>query len=355
MTGHENIFITGFPGFIAHRLVRALMKENRSFTLLVEGRFREAAEREVQSICSQLQINNAAISIVEGDITKPNLGLDRQVEERIKFETNSVFHLAAIYDLNVSRDLAMKVNVEGTRNVNSFVRSLKNLTRYNYISTCYVAGCREGTILETELRHSAGFRNHYEETKYLAEIEVEQLKGELPVTIYRPSVVCGDSKTGETSKFDGVYYLIHYLRRHPKLLSMINIGNEDVRLNLVPVDFVVESIERLSQDSKAEGKTVHIADPSPLTTSELFEIIARSLGGMRPLIKVPKSVVHSSLTLSFSPKLTGLPRAGVPYFFIEQSYDTSISMALLRPYGISCPRFSDYVDALLNFVETQSH
>ena len=84
---------------------------------------------------------------------------------------------------------------------------MPNLRRYNYVSTCYVAGKRKGEIRENELEHDAGFRNFYEETKYLAEIEVERLKSEFPVTIFRPSVVVGDSETGETAKYDGIYYL----------------------------------------------------------------------------------------------------------------------------------------------------
>jgi thioester reductase-like protein len=70
-------------------------------------------------------------------------------------------------------------------------------------------------------------------------MEVEVLKPDLPITIHRPAVVCGDSITGETVKYDGIYYLIHYLLKWPSLLSVFNIGNIDVSLNLVPVDFVV--------------------------------------------------------------------------------------------------------------------
>jgi nucleoside-diphosphate-sugar epimerase len=90
--------------------------------------------------------------------------------------------------------LAYRVNVEGTKNVNEFVRTMPKLRRYNYVSTCYVAGLRTGEILETELEHEAGFRNFYEETKYTAETEVEKLKAEIPTAIFRPSVVVGDSQ-----------------------------------------------------------------------------------------------------------------------------------------------------------------
>src|SRR5206468_12730713 len=212
-------------------------------------------------------------------------------------ETTSLFHLAAIYDLAVDRDFAMRVNVDGTRNVNKFARSLGHLRRYHYVSTCYVAGKREGIIMETELLHDAGFRNHYEETKYLAEMEVETLKSELPVTIHRPAVVCGDSKTGETVKYDGIYYLIHYLRKWPMGLTLLNIGNPEVCLNLVPVDFVIESMVALAQDERAAGATIQLADPAPLTTQELFDSISKSIRGRDSLATVPAGIVYPVLML----------------------------------------------------------
>jgi nucleoside-diphosphate-sugar epimerase len=245
----------------------------------------------------------------------------------------------------------VRVNVEGTRNVNEFARAVVNLRRYHYVSTCYVAGLRTGLIREDELRHGAGFRNFYEETKYLAELEVEALKAELPVTIHRPSVVCGDSRTGETAKYDGIYYLIHYLRKNPSLLSLVNIGNRQVSLNLVPVDFVVEALTALAKDERAAGATLQLADPDPLTTHELFEAIAKTLAGRRPRITVPGKLVRSSLFLPFSPTITGLPHAGVPYFFLNQTYDTTRSRELLQTHAVNCPRFTDYVGALIKYVE----
>ncbi|MGB9180218.1 MAG: SDR family oxidoreductase, partial [Pyrinomonadaceae bacterium] len=265
-------------------------------------------------------------------------------------EATTIFHLAAIYDLAVQRDTGVRVNVEGTRNVSQLARSLKNLRRYHYVSTCYVAGLREGLILETELEHTAGFRNYYEETKYLAEMEVEALKNELPITIHRPSVVCGDSRTGETAKYDGIYYLIHYLRMQPGLLSLINIGNNDVRLNLVPVDFVVEAMTALARDERAAGATVQLADPQPLTSHDLFDTIATVIAGRGSRIRFPAPLVRSTLMLPFSPKITGLPHAAVPYFFLEQTYDTTRASELLQPHGVHCPPFPSYVNALVEFV-----
>ena len=347
----ETIFLTGFPGFIAGRLVERLAQEGARFLLLVQPAFVERAHKEIAQLSEQTCAPVEHFRVLEGDITRQDLGLSAADLEVAKSEVTVLFHLAAVYDLAVAREVGMRVNVEGTRNVNRFALSLSKLKRYHYVSTCYVAGRRTGLILESELRHEAGFRNFYEETKYLAEVEVEALKSELPVTIHRPSVVCGDSRTGETAKYDGVYYLINYIRMWPGALSLANIGNADVRLNVVPVDFVVEAMAALASDDASAGETVQLADPEPLTTEELFDIISRNLAGRESLLTLPAPVVRTTLNLPLNEKVTGLPRVGVPYFFLKQTYDTARATALLAPRGVRCPRFPDYVHALLDFVE----
>jgi thioester reductase-like protein len=347
----ETIFLTGFPGFIAERLVEKLSRPDTQFFLLVQPEFTERASDAIERIAKVSETPLENFAIIEGYITKPQLGISDEDVQTIREEATVVFHLAAAYDLEVDKDVAYRVNLEGTKNVNQLCRSLPNLDRYNYISTCYVAGKRLGQILEAELEHNSGFRNFYEETKYLAELEVEKLKGELPITIFRPSVVVGDSATGETTKYDGIYYLIHYLRKAPALLRMVNVGNKNVRLNLVPVDFVVDGIAALSRDENAVGKTIALADPHPLTTAELFDVIAEALSKKRSVVTPPPSLVETSLMMSIAPPLSGLPHSAVPYFFIDQTYDTRQAGQLLAAHDVHCPNFRDYAANLIGFVE----
>jgi nucleoside-diphosphate-sugar epimerase len=180
-------------------------------------------------------------------------------------------------------------------------------------------------------------------------LEVDSAKADLPVTIYRPSVVCGDSQTGETGKYDGVYFLIHYLLKWPSLLSTINIGNHKVSLNLVPVDFVVDAMAALAFDERAIGKTLQLADPSPLTTNQLFNTITGSIDGHRSKITAPAKWVRFFLMLPPSPRITGLPHHAVPYFFVRQLYDTHEAQDLLAPHDIQCPPFESYVDRIVEF------
>jgi thioester reductase-like protein len=347
----ETIFLTGFPGFIAERLVERLAAPERQQLLLVQPAFVDLSVEKLEAIAARTGVPLENFALIEGDIAHPDLGMPKEDADLVRELTTHVFHLAAVYDLVVSKDAALSVNVEGTQNVSSLVRTMPHLRRYSYISTCYVAGKREGLVLETELEHQAGFRNFYEESKYLAETAVEELKTELPVTIFRPSVVVGDSKTGEIPKYDGIYYLIHYLRKSPQLLRLINVGNAQVKLNLVPVDFVVDAIAALAFDEQAEGKTLAIADPNPPTTREIFDVLAENISGKRSVIVPPPSVVERSLMLSISPPITGLPHSGVPYFFLAQTYDTAVAERLLAKHGIACPSFRDYAGNLISFVD----
>ena len=350
MSSQDAVFLTGFPGFIASRLLLRLARDRgRRVLLLVQPAFAERAQHELVGIAQEAGRSIPDFVILPGDITQPNLGLSPADLETARSESIIVFHLAAVYDLTISRDLGLRVNVEGTRKVNAFARSLPHLRHYHYVSTCYVAGKRSGRILENELQHDEGFRNYYEETKHLAELEVEALKAELPITIHRPAVVCGDSRSGETAKYDGIYYLIFYLLKWPSVLSTLNIGNSEVALNLVPVDFVVEAMSTLAREPLAIGKTIQLADPEPLSTRELFNSISRCISGRDSLLTVPAPLVHASLMLPLAPKITGLPHSAVPYFFLKQTYDTSAATALLKPHGIACPPFESYVKTIVDY------
>ena len=349
MSNRETFFITGFPGFIANRLLERLARYDCRFLLLVQPPFVARAKDEIARIGGLSGKPVEQFQIVEGDITHAELGLTPLDAAEVREETTRVFHLAAVYDLAVPRQLALHVNVVGTMHVLQFAQLIPQLRHFHHVSTCYVAGKREGVILETELNHNAGYRNFYEESKYLAEEQVEAAKKVLPITIHRPAVVCGDSKTGETAKYDGVYYLIHYLLKRPNLLSLINIGNREVSLNLVPVDFVVDAMAALAFDEQAIGKTLQLADPSPLTTSDLFNSIAGAINGSHSRITAPRSWVYFFLMLPPSPRITGLPHHAVPYFFVKQLYDTSQAQQLLTPHGIHCPPFQSYVDKIIDF------
>ncbi|MDQ4048568.1 MAG: SDR family oxidoreductase [Actinomycetota bacterium] len=227
--------LTGFPGFIGRRLAKHLLDDDAeaSVVALVERRML-AAGREAAAA-----IDPERIEVLAGDIIDRRLGLEDADYDRLAAEVRRVFHLAAIYDLAVPVELAQRVNVGGTGNVVEFCTAAQSLERLAYVSTAYVAGLRTGVVYEHELVMGQGFKNHYESTKFQAEVWVREAMDRVPTTIVRPAIVVGDSRTGETQKFDGPYYLLRGISQARRARRAIpQFGRLEAAFNVVPVDYV---------------------------------------------------------------------------------------------------------------------
>lgn len=337
----RTLLLTGFPGFLAGRLVPRLLEQDPEARVvaLVEPRMADRA-RSVAPDGVEIQV---------GDITDPRLGLDAATYDRLAGEVAAVFHLAAVYDLAVGAELAERVNVQGTQHILDFCRACKQLERHHYISTAYVAGKRSGRIMEDDLAEGQAFKNHYESTKFAAEVIVRATMDEIPTTIYRPAIVVGDSQTGETQKFDGPYYLLRFMSAS-KGPIMLQIGRGDATFNVVPVDFVIDAIAAGARDPEAVGHTLHLVDPEPVTSAELMHLLAAEYGSRQPNLRVPPALVDQALRVGLVRKLYGgVPRESIVYLNHPVSFDVSQAAEVLGRNGLRCPRFSEYVGAMVRF------
>lgn len=345
----RHTFLTGFPGFIAGQLVERIGGASERWTFLVEKRFEGRARAEAERIARALDLPAERFSLVFGDITQPGLGLEAEDAARLAAEVDVVFHLAAVYDLAVPEEFARRVNVTGTAHVNAFVRSLSGLARYNYVSTYAVAGKRRGVIREAELEHDAGFNNHYESTKYEAEILLRELQAEgLPVSIFRPAVVVGSSKDGRTIKFDGPYMLLKVLHQVPWPLPRFNVGSPKVRFQMVPVDFIIDALATIPTRPGTAGKTFHLTDPEPYNTAEIFDLFSQAMFGKKSWLRVPSSLASIVAGSGIAEPL-GLKRQTAPYFDYQATFDCVNTLDALDGTGIAVPRLEDYVDHLVAF------
>jgi len=348
----SKVFLTGFPGFIAKRLVRRLLSVDpeTSFVFLVEKRFEETASRTIKDLATLHPSLPARARVVTGDISKPFLGLDADTYKLVAAGTTHVWHLAAIYDLAVPLSLAYRVNVIGTAHVLDFCAACPNLKRLDYVSTCYVAGLRRGIVLERELDEGQGFKNHYEATKCWAEMEVRRRMDRIPTCIHRPAIVVGDSKTGEIDKYDGPYYVISNLVGIPRWVPLPNIGVANATINLVPVDFVVEAMARLWTMEESVGQTVHLADPYPRSSREIFAAIAEGLGFATPRLDIPPLLTDLALRIEPLRQLLHIPREIGAYISHDVQFDTTTQRKLLEHTGLSCPDLFSYLPVLLDYV-----
>lgn len=348
-------FFTGFPGFITRQLIREMFEKNvtDSVYVLVLKTERMKAETVKENILKAFP--EKTIEIIEGDITLPNLNLQEDTIKKLKDEVHYFWHLAAIYDLAVPRDVAWTINVHGTSHVNEFVKTLPHLKRYMYFSTAYVAGRREGVLLEEELIRPESFKNYYEETKFEAELLVRDLISEVPLTIIRPGIVIGDSKTGETNKFDGPYFFLNLIDRLSFLPFIPYIGKSDARINVVPIDYIRKAVIYLCHDEEAIGKTVHLTDPNPHPVQEVYRTMVKEMTGKFPKGRIPLFLAKTALELKSVRTMLGVEKETIDYLTWNASFDCSIAKALLSKANITCPDFIKTIPTMVRFYKENKH
>ncbi|MCU1279480.1 MAG: epimerase, partial [bacterium] len=286
--------VTGFPAFTARRLVERLLARTADDRVLMLAR--EKFRKEAVAFQALLpQSSRARLRIIEGDVGDMDLGLPGPDYKALAAEVTAIHHTAAVYYLGAKRELVERVNVDGTRTMLELAADCPRLRRFVHWSTSQVSGARSGVILEEELDCGQRFRNIYEETKFRAERMVRDAARRLPVTILRPGIIVGDSKTGEIDKFDGPYYLLVLIVSSPIDVHLPLPGRGSAPLNLVPIDYVVEAATALSRDPRAVGGTFHLTDPAPFAARTVYELVAQRADKKAPRGMIPTGLARALL------------------------------------------------------------
>jgi thioester reductase-like protein len=344
-----SVFLTGFPGFLGVALTERLLARGETVTCLVQPKYHDAARERAQTLVEEAAVPEDRISLVTGDITEPNLELDDP--ETVRAQTAECYHLAAIYDLDVDREPAEMVNVGGTERVLDFAEQA-GVERLHYVSTCYVSGRHDGVFGPTDLDVGQSFNNHYEATKFDAEVAVQERMDEIPTTIYRPAIAVGDSETGETAKYDGLYYLLRLIDRQPSVaLGPTQPPSRRYEFNVVPRDFVVDAIAELSRREDTRDTVFQLSNPNPPTIRQLLSLCGEALG--RRVLRAP---VHARATRRFLErfetvaKLLDVEPATMDYLAHPTRYVSPHTQRALAGTEVACPPLSAYIDTLVSYM-----
>lgn len=305
MNAVKTIFLTGATGFVGSNLTYEFLRQGYKLKLLIRDK-KVSAEGRLEKSLSYLfdnpdeykRIRNK-VEIIHGDITCDDLGITSAILKKLQSEIDIVFHNTALTSFDETKEELEKQNVKGTRNVLDFTLKLKQ-QNFHYMSTAYICGQNNGIFSEDDLDTGQSFNNPYEESKFKAEKLVNEYreKFNIKTTIYRPSIIVGDSNTGKTSNFLGVYSFIK------AIYFLVEIFTEDLKkdgrraqtagvsykngslyiplripadssktLNIIPIDYVVKVAVTSLKDPTNFNNTFHIVNPSPPTLGELNCVI----------------------------------------------------------------------------------
>jgi NAD(P)-dependent dehydrogenase (short-subunit alcohol dehydrogenase family) len=356
-------FVTGATGFIGRRLVKALLAHRGA---VVHFLLRPESERKVGELLEYWGVSKARAVPVYGDLTSKKLGVAADAVKALKGKVDHFYHLAAVYDLGADEASQVQVNIEGTRNAVEFAKAIE-AKHFQHVSSIAAAGLYEGVFREDMFEEAEGLEHPYFMTKHESE-KIVRKECKVPWTVYRPAAVVGDSQTGEMDKIDGPYYFFKAIQRMRQILPtwMPAIGLEGGRINIVPVDFVVNALVHISHHQRASGKCFHLVDPAGYRVGDVLDIFSKAAHAPKMNLFVnaallgfiPKSVRKGMMALAPVRRIyravmkdLGLPEDIMTFVNYPTRFDRRETDAALKGSGIECPDLHDYAWRLWDYWE----
>jgi NAD(P)-dependent dehydrogenase (short-subunit alcohol dehydrogenase family) len=356
-------FVTGASGFIGKRLVQKLLERRGSVVYFL------MLERDlglVDGLYRRWDVDRKRAIPVIGDVALPALGVSREELATMRGTIAHLFHLAAVYDLQASEEALESANVLGTRHVVAFAEAVQ-AGCLHHVSSIAAAGTYDGVFSEDMFEQAQHLGHPYLRTKHESERVVRE-EYTRPWRIYRPGIVVGQSDTGEMDKIDGPYYFFKLIQKLRNVLPpwMPAVGIEGGRLNLVPVDFVVNAMAYIAHVRGLDGKCFHLTDPNPKRVGDILDIFARAGHAPRMSVRINAQMfafVPAALrqALSLLAPMKKIQRAvlnevGVaPDVFQFINYPTRFdcreTQRVLAGSGISVPPLEDYAWKLWDYWE----
>jgi long-chain acyl-CoA synthetase len=362
---HENVLLTGASGFLGTQIaIRLITQTDSKIIALIRAPSPEMAvlrfKRAWWDWPELYQNIGTRIQVINGDLTKTRLN---QTETRYLELTKNITHIihcAADTTPNLSIDKLRSINVTGTENIIQLAHDINadhGLSRLSHVSTAYVAGKRGGIIAETDLSGESGFSSLYEQTKYESELLLANAKKALLVSVFRPSLIVGDSKTGAVKTFNTVYYMLkQYLTGHLRFIP----ASSRLKLNIVPVDYVADAITSLTFNPEASGLAFHLTAPNENapTAKELVRFVQswakQNMNQNLPnpqFIPVSPKTIHGAMQLQtrINPKAKSSANAYntlAPYFNQNQTFNRDNTNRLLGKYALC---WQDFLPNLLSY------
>jgi NAD(P)-dependent dehydrogenase (short-subunit alcohol dehydrogenase family) len=351
-------FVTGATGFIGRHLVERLLEREGDIHVLV----REESRAKLDALIERWGAGDRVKPVI-GDLSEHRLGID---PEPLRGKIDHFFHLAAIYDMTADETRNALLNVGGTQNAVDLADELEAGT-FHHMSSIAVAGLYKGNFNEDMFDEGQPLAHPYHRTKFESEKLVRE-RLTRPWRVYRPSVVVGNSKTGEMDKIDGPYYFFKAIQklRHalPQWFPLISL--EWGWTNVVPVDYVAAAVDHIAHQDGHDGQAFHIVDPKGQRSGDVLNTFANAAHAPHAVMRVDRKVIQNlpKGVLSFAMKLPalkqirtqfladlGIPDEIVDYIALTCRFDARDTQRALRDSGIELPPLESYSEKLWDYWE----
>jgi NAD(P)-dependent dehydrogenase (short-subunit alcohol dehydrogenase family) len=356
-------FVTGATGFIGRRLVKKLLARRGTVVYFL---VRAESRDKIPALLEEWGVGEERAVPVVGDLGQPLLGVSKADQKKLAGKIRHFFHLAAVYDLKADAESQIVANIDGTRNAVALANAIRAGV-FQHVSSIAAAGMYEGVFREDMFDEAEGLDHPYFATKHDSE-KIVRKECDMPWRVYRPGLVVGDSKTGEMDKIDGPYYFFKLIQRMRAILPpwMPAVGIEGGRINIVPVDFVVDAIDHIAHKKDLDGKAFHLVDPTPYRVGDILNIFARAAHAPQFTIRVnaallgfiPNSVKKGLLALTPVRRIKnavmkdlGVPDDILTFINYPTRFDARETTAALKGTKIQCPRLEDYAYRLWDYWE----
>ncbi len=348
MSDRETL-LTGFPSNeLARRLLPQLLESNRGgrVVTLVPERFVDHANEWLSALPNG---QRERTSVIVGDVAWMDLGLSGREYLELAERVHTIHHCAAVSYSGAPFEMAEKVNVGGTFEVLEFARQAKGLQRMVHWSTLMATGDEDGVVREEAL--VAPRSNPLAQTRFRAERLIANARHELPITVLRPAMLVGDSRTGRLARIEGAHLLISALLNAPRDLPILRPANGDALLQVVPIDYAVDAGLAIANAPYSIGRTYHVIDRDALTLDAAMAAIAELLGKPPPRGALPPLFTNALLRLPGIDRLAHAQRSLLDELGRNVEYDDHNAKQILG--SASCPPLLSYLGKLVAHVERE--